>query len=39
MWFYNAMNEAEPILSVQAAKEWPQKGYDMCAEKLGISIS
>ena len=36
MWFYNAMNETEAILTIQAAQEWPQKGYAMCAEKLGV---
>ena len=38
MWFYNAMHETTPILTIQAAQEWPQKGYNMCAEKLGIPV-
>ena len=38
MWFYNAMHETEAILTVQAAQEWPQRGYQKCAEKLGIEL-
>ncbi|MBO4396165.1 MAG: glycosyltransferase family 2 protein [Eubacterium sp.] len=38
MWFYNAMNETEAILTIQAAQEWPQRGYKKCAEKLGVKL-
>ncbi|MBO6107992.1 MAG: glycosyltransferase family 2 protein [Eubacterium sp.] len=39
VWFYNAMNETEAILTIQAADEWPRKGYELCREKLGVGSS
>ena len=36
LWFYNAIHETEPILTIQSHEEWPKKGYAMCAEKLGL---
>ena len=38
MWFYNALNETEAILTIQASEEWPKKGYELCAQKLGVTL-
>ena len=38
MWFYNALNETEAILTIQASEEWPKKGYELCAQKLGVAL-
>lgn len=39
LWFYNAIHETEPILTIQSHEDWPEKGYALCAEKLGIDTA
>ena len=37
MWYYNAANETEPILSLEYGEEYPKKQMDICYKKMGIS--
>ena len=36
MWFYNAMNETQSILSIRSSDEEPKEWYAKCQEKLDI---
>ena len=34
LWFYNAIHETEPILTVKSHDEWPREWYAKCAKAL-----
>lgn len=36
LWFYNAANETEPLMSLKAGKEEPEEKLKECYQRLGI---